>query len=103
VQKLIPLRPKRAELKLTTAHYYLPSGRSLHRDNGSKEWGVDPDVSVPVSIRQTNRYAEIRQETDLLKEVDPAKQASLLAQQLQDDLELQTALLLARLDVLTHQ
>lgn len=103
VQKLIPLRPKRAELKLTTAHYYLPSGRCLHRVNGSREWGVDPDVSVPVSVRQTNRYAEIRQETDLLKEVNLAKQASLLSQQLQDDLELQTALLLARLDVLTHQ
>lgn len=103
VQQLIPLRPKRAELKLTTAHYYLPSGRCLHRVNGAKEWGVDPDVAVPVTVRQMNRYAEIRQETDLLKDVDVSKQMSLLDQQLQDDLELQTALLLGRLDVLTHQ
>ena len=30
-------------LKVTAAHYYLPSGRSLHREEDSLVWGVDPD------------------------------------------------------------
>ncbi|HHH76397.1 MAG TPA: S41 family peptidase, partial [Phycisphaerae bacterium] len=47
VQNVIPIRFNRALLKLTTAYYYLPSGRLLHRKNGAKVWGVDPDVAVP--------------------------------------------------------
>jgi carboxyl-terminal processing protease len=29
-------------LKLTTAYYHLPSGRTLHKRPGAKVWGVDP-------------------------------------------------------------
>jgi len=103
VQRLIPLRSRRARLKLTTAYYYLPSGRCLHRTNGSKVWGVDPDVYVPVTPRQMNRWAEIRQETDLLKSVDAHKLSALLDEQLRRDLQLQTALLLMRLELLSEQ
>ncbi len=104
VQRLIPLQLKRpAKLKLTTAYYYLPSGRCLHRTNSAKFWGVDPHISVPVTVRQMNRWAEIRQETDLLKEVDPKLLDDLLAQQLQEDLQLRTALLLLRLKLLARE
>ena len=107
VQRLIPLNrqdnaPRRAKLKLTTAYYYLPSGRCLHRTNGSEFWGVDPDVPIPVTNRQMGRWAEIRQETDLLKEVAPAHLDKLLQQQLQEDLQLQSALLALRLQTLTE-
>lgn len=40
VQTLIPLGPN-TELKLTTARYYTPSGRSV------QEGGIDPDIAVP--------------------------------------------------------
>jgi carboxyl-terminal processing protease len=40
VQTLIPLGPK-AALKLTTARYYTPSGRSV------QEGGIKPDIAVP--------------------------------------------------------
>jgi carboxyl-terminal processing protease len=33
-------------LRLTIAKYYLPSGRSIHREEGSKEGGVKPDIEV---------------------------------------------------------
>ena len=102
VQRLIPLRPKRARLKLTTAYYYLPSGMPLHRTNGAKQWGVDPHTTVPVTTRQMNRWAEIRRETDLLKAVDEDVLSTLLAQQLRADLQLQTALLLVRLQLLSQ-
>lgn len=102
VQRLIPLRPKRARLKLTTAYYYLPSGMPLHRANGAKEWGVNPHTTIPVTTRQMNRWAEIRRETDLLKAVDEDVLSTLLAQQLRADLQLQTALLLVRLQLLSE-
>ena len=100
VQRLIPLKANRAKLKLTTAYYYLPSGRCLHRTNGAKDWGVDPDVRVPVSVRQMNRWAEIRQETDLLKSIEPERLTTLLSEQLAEDLQLQTALMLLRMEEL---
>ena len=53
-------------MKLTTAHYYLPSGRCLHRNPGDKVWGVDPDVRVLITPRQMKRWLDIRRKTDLL-------------------------------------
>ncbi len=102
VQRPMPLKSKLASLKLTTAYYYLPSGRCLHRTNGSKTWGVDPDVPVKVTIRQTNRWAEIRQETDILKNVDADRLTDLLKKQLSEDVQLQTALLPMRLKLLAE-
>jgi len=103
VQGLIQLRSGRAKLKLTTAHYYLPSGRCVHRTNGAKVWGVDPHVACPMTVRQKNRWAEIRQETDLLKNTDPQRLEALLNLQLNEDLQLQTGLLLLRLQLLDEQ
>ncbi|MCG6197970.1 hypothetical protein H1215_12410, partial [Anoxybacillus sp. LAT_38] len=40
VQSLLPLGPH-TEVRLTTARYYTPSGRSV------QEGGIDPDVAVP--------------------------------------------------------
>ena len=62
-----------AFLKLTTAHYYLPDGRCLHREEDSTTWGVDPDVEVklvPKEIIQANR---LRLETDILKGLNQEK------------------------------
>ena len=100
MQRLIPLRQNRARLKLTTAHYYLPSGRCLHRTPGCKVWGVDPDVDVDMTIRQVNRSAQLRQEADLLKSTGEADMAKLLDEQLHEDLQLETALVLLQLQLL---
>jgi len=48
VQELIPLDGKDGELKLTVAYYYLPSGRCVHRRKDSTDWGVDPQIVVPM-------------------------------------------------------
>ena len=104
VQRLIPInKGGTARLKLTTAYYYLPSGTCLHRTNGAKTWGVGPDLRVPVTIRQTNRWAEIRQETELLKSIDADRLNMLMGHQLREDLQLQTALLLLRMGRLAQQ
>jgi carboxyl-terminal processing protease len=48
VQELIPLEGGTGELKLTVAYYYLPSGRLVHRKKDATDWGVEPQIAVPM-------------------------------------------------------
>jgi carboxyl-terminal processing protease len=48
VQEVIPLDDNSGELKLTVAYYYLPSGRLVHRKKDATDWGVEPQIIVPV-------------------------------------------------------
>lgn len=50
VQNVIPLQGGKAALKLTTARYYTPSGRSIHREEGSDIGGLTPDILVETDI-----------------------------------------------------
>jgi carboxyl-terminal processing protease len=70
VQMLFPLADRTAFLKLTTSHYYLPSGRCIHREENSKEWGVDPDVTVEMTPDQMRAAIDARQELDILRDVN---------------------------------
>jgi carboxyl-terminal processing protease len=97
VQNVILIRRFRAVLKLTTAFYYLPSGRCLHRQNGAKDWGVDPDVEVKLTPKQVKRWLDIRQKTDLLQDINEADLNAELARQYGADAQLRTAVLLLRL------
>jgi carboxyl-terminal processing protease len=52
VQSLIKLEDGKSSLRLTTAYYYTPSGRLIHRDVNDpdqKEWGIEPDIEVTVT------------------------------------------------------
>jgi carboxyl-terminal processing protease len=55
VQEIIPMQEDGGELKLTVAYYYLPSGRLVHRKKGATDWGVDPQVSIPMSEEQEQK------------------------------------------------
>lgn len=53
VQELLPLEPGMGILKLTTAAYWRPSGKNIHRmagDDESAEWGVKPDPGYEVPL-----------------------------------------------------
>ena len=50
VQEVRPLPDDRGTLKLTTARYYLPSGRNITRLPEARVWGVDPDPGMHVSM-----------------------------------------------------
>ncbi|MBN1942207.1 MAG: S41 family peptidase [Phycisphaerae bacterium] len=102
VQNVIPVRDDEAYLKLTTAYYYLPSNRLLHRKPGAKDWGVNPDVDVYVTPRQMRRLLQIRRKTDLLQEFDPELLRADLKRQYQADAQLDTALLILELLRLKH-
>ena len=67
VQQVLPLTDRRAFLKLTTARYYLPNGRCLHRDDDSETWGVDPDVKIPLVPKEMVKVANMQLRQDILK------------------------------------
>lgn len=71
VQMLYPIARNEAFLKLTTSHYYLPSGRCLHREEDSVDWGVEPDVSIDMTPDEMRNALKLRQEMDVLR-VGPA-------------------------------
>ena len=48
VQSVLSL-PEGSGLRLTTAKYYTPSGRSIHRDMKTGKGGITPDIVVEVS------------------------------------------------------
>ncbi len=63
VQSVLPLDNGRSAFKLTTARYYRPSGRNIHRLSGSKpedEWGVKPDEGMEVLIDEGGYKAIIQ-------------------------------------------
>ena len=69
---LFPLADGSARLKLTTSHYYLPSGRCIHREENSEDWGVAPDVTVEMTPEQMRAAIDARQDLDVLRDATPA-------------------------------
>jgi carboxyl-terminal processing protease len=68
VQQVLPLNHSRlAFLKLTTALYYLPNGRCLHKEDDSTTWGVDPDVLVDLVPKERIKVNAHRLKKDILK------------------------------------
>ncbi|MEM9065353.1 MAG: S41 family peptidase [Planctomycetota bacterium] len=70
VQTLRPLgRDGLAQFKFTTQRYYLPSGRSIQRTDGSATWGVDPSPGfyVPMTSEERIRAFTVRQEQDVIR------------------------------------
>ncbi|HEX2971049.1 MAG TPA: S41 family peptidase [Tepidisphaeraceae bacterium] len=61
VQELIPLDGNNGELKLTVAYYYLPSGRLVHRKKDATDWGVEPQILVPMNDEIQQKVVEERQ------------------------------------------
>jgi carboxyl-terminal processing protease len=70
VQNLIPLEGDKAMLKLTTSKYYLPKGRNIHREEDmtdKDEWGVVPDILVPVKPEEYVAVVRARLESDIIR------------------------------------
>src|SRR5688572_3533016 len=71
VQELIPLDNKGGELKLTVAYYYLPSGRLVHRKKDAADWGVQPQITVPMSQEQERAAMQQRYEQEIFRKPVP--------------------------------
>jgi C-terminal processing protease CtpA/Prc len=59
VQNVIPLREGKAALKLTTAHYYTPSGRSIHSKEDDADGGLMPDLVLDTTIEDKKGIQEL--------------------------------------------
>lgn len=78
VQNVIQLEGGRSALKLTTASYWRPSGKNIHRgqDVGEEgDWGVTPDdgLVVPLSDEAIVRIHQLRRQRDIV--LRPGEQA----------------------------
>lgn len=78
VQNVFPLESGRSALKLTTARYYGPSGRNIHRgpdDTEEDTWGVQPDPGFAVPLDEEARKRVMRRlETAAYPRFDEAAQ-----------------------------
>ncbi|HTW93853.1 MAG TPA: S41 family peptidase [Tepidisphaeraceae bacterium] len=94
VQELIPLDDDSGELKLTVAYYYLPSGRLVHRRPGATDWGVNPQIVVPMDDQQEEQVMElhVRQETIRRPTTQPIEAAATAPTTQPIDPQLQQAL-----------
>jgi carboxyl-terminal processing protease len=58
VQNVIMMEGHTSALKLTTATYWRPSGKNIHRSSDSREgdeWGVRPDPGLEVTLKPGER------------------------------------------------
>lgn len=69
VQGVHPMPRGGGQLKITEQHYYLPSGRLLHRTDDSTEWGVDPTDGfyAPVTLQQRRDAVRNRREVEVYR------------------------------------
>ncbi len=90
--------PHQALLKLTAAYYYVgPSEKLVHRKDGATQWGVEPDIEVRMTPGQMRHWLDIRQRTDLIHDINADTLDRDLAEQLDADIQLTTALTVLRL------
>ncbi|MDI6756473.1 MAG: S41 family peptidase [Endomicrobiia bacterium] len=68
VQSVFPLNEGNA-LRLTTARYYTPSGKLIHRDEKTGEGGIKPDILVEVS-----RETEAKLQSQIEEVYPPGKE-----------------------------
>jgi len=68
VQSVRPLPSGAGQLKMTEQRYYGPSGRPIHREDDSTEWGVDPTPGffVPMSDEQYTEMLRVRRESEII-------------------------------------
>src|SRR5262249_13540158 len=71
VQNVIEMEQHTSALKLTTASYWRPSGKNIHRFPDSKEadeWGVKPDPGFEVLLKDEERmaYFQYRRQRDIV-------------------------------------
>jgi carboxyl-terminal processing protease len=73
VQRVIPVEGGRSRLKLTTATYWRPSGKNIHRlaenEDESKDWGVRPNDgwTVPLGDEEFAGWFEMRRQRDIYR------------------------------------
>jgi len=101
VQTIHQIPGTKAQMKLTVAYYYLPSGRKVHRDpddKSNKDYGVEPQIEVEMTGKQIEKYVKVHHDAGVLHRNDLPPEARTWKvfnpdEILQSDPQLQFALL----------
>ncbi len=93
VQTLIPLDDQQSALRLTTAYYYLPSDRLIHRrrnDDGDSEWGIRPDHVIELTEEEIEAFWKSWRDSGIIQDGTEGgtQQSILIDRQLQGALEI---------------
>ncbi|MGP1271983.1 MAG: S41 family peptidase [Phycisphaerales bacterium] len=67
VQNVHGIARNTAAMKVTTQYYQLPDGSVIHRQPGSPEWGVAPNLEVDLLPDQVTESALIRRNADIIQ------------------------------------
>jgi carboxyl-terminal processing protease len=67
VQRVVQLGQDDGTLKMTVAHWYLPSGRLVSRKKDSTDWGVEPQIIVPVDDKTEEGIEELMERQDAIR------------------------------------
>jgi carboxyl-terminal processing protease len=73
VQNVLPSSDDSYKLKITTAHYYLPSGKCIHRKPDSKEWGVDPNLKIELTPNEMKDVIDLQRDAEIVTQVNGVK------------------------------
>jgi carboxyl-terminal processing protease len=63
----------KARLKLTTARYKLPNGKSPHKGPDAEEWGVDPDWVVELTPKEFSKVLDRQSKAFIIHNEDEAE------------------------------
>lgn len=88
--------PGGAHLKITTARYFTPGGYSVHREEGKKEYGLDPDFRVEMSNEEYSKLMKKWSDERIIKGEAPAVPADFKDHQMDAALEIIRAKLAGR-------
>lgn len=71
VQTVLPLPSGVGQLKVTEQRYFGPSGKMIHRSDGSTEWGVDPTPGffVPMADDEYREMLRVRRDRSIIQKV----------------------------------
>ncbi len=101
VQTLVPLENGVSAIRLTTAEYLTPSGRSIARPSHEVEegeWGIQPDIEVRLSDDQLTELLDHRRSLHILQNLSPSPSAEVPADEEEEeearfvDIQLETAI-----------
>lgn len=79
VQNVLPIPNDLTKLKMTTAYYYLPLGRCIHKKPDSKSWGVDPDLSIELIPSELRDVIDLERDAEIVTQVNGKKVAAIPA------------------------
>lgn len=102
VQKVHDLDGHSGRISLTSQYFTLPRGETIHRESGSSDWGVDPNLLVRMTPDQVRQAIEMRQRADIVVNGDAEVDTGVASASPDDlfqqpvDIQLETALLLLR-------